>query len=250
MPYQLVLDNQDHRDLASGHVLRSAPGYPAFPVRLAEEMFLRSAAHLPQRRLALWDPCCGSGYLATVLGLRQRDRLRAVLCTDVDAEAVELVRRNLALLSMAGLAQRRDELRRLFDEHHKAGHAEAAEASIRLADQLRAGGGDLPARAIRVDVFDPGRLGLAVADDAPDLVVTDMPYGDQARWGGSLPTDVEPLVGLARGLCAVLGDETVIALCGRARKISLAGARALERLRLGNRAVFIGRVGQIRQAVS
>jgi 23S rRNA (guanine2535-N1)-methyltransferase len=38
--YRIALDRHDTRDLASGHVLRSAPGYPAFPVRLAEEMLL------------------------------------------------------------------------------------------------------------------------------------------------------------------------------------------------------------------
>jgi len=40
MSYRMVPVRADHRDLASGFVLRSAPGHPAFPVRLAEELFL------------------------------------------------------------------------------------------------------------------------------------------------------------------------------------------------------------------
>lgn len=49
MPYRPATARSDHRDLASGFVLRSAPGYPAFPVRLAQELFLRAAAYLPVR---------------------------------------------------------------------------------------------------------------------------------------------------------------------------------------------------------
>jgi len=87
--YRYATGPADYRDLASGFVLRSAPGQPAFPVRLAQELFLRSAAHLPAgSRLSLWDPCCGSGYLATVLGLLCRPRLDRVTCSDISAEAV------------------------------------------------------------------------------------------------------------------------------------------------------------------
>lgn len=111
MAYRIATERADYRDLASGSVLRSAPGHPAFPVRLAQELFLRAASHLPEKPLTLWDPCCGSGYLATVLGLLHRPRLQRVFATDIAPGAVSIASDNLALLTGAGLAARADELR-------------------------------------------------------------------------------------------------------------------------------------------
>lgn len=244
MSYRLALDRDDHRDLASGSVLRSAPGYPAFPVRLADELFGRAASHLPAGRpVALWDPCCGSGYLATVVGVLHRDRLRSIRYTDVDPGAVELAERNASLLTTAGLAHRHDELAARAAEFGKASHAEAAEAAGRLARRLRADGGDLPTRVAVADVFNPPSL----LDDPPDLVLTDVPYGRQTAWNNAPGED--PIGDLVRALTRVLADDAVIALCARARRISVGGARALERVRLGTRAAFIGRVGELRDAL-
>ncbi len=102
MAYRIATEREDYSDLASGSVLRSAPGYPAFPVRLAQELFLRAATHRPAAPLTLWDPCCGSGYLVTVIGLLHRPRLRRVIATDVQPQAVSLATENLALLTGRG----------------------------------------------------------------------------------------------------------------------------------------------------
>jgi 23S rRNA (guanine2535-N1)-methyltransferase len=98
--YRLVTSRNDYRDLASGHVFHSLPGYPAFPVRLAQEMVLRAASHLPaDRPLTVWDPCSGSGYLASVVGLPNRARIGTLVCSDIDPDAVSLAARNLDLLT-------------------------------------------------------------------------------------------------------------------------------------------------------
>jgi hypothetical protein len=246
-----VTARADHQDLASGWVLRSAPGFPAFPVRLGQELFLRAFSHLPAGQpVSLWDPCCGSGYLATVLGLLHRDKVRRVCCSDIAPEAVALAGGNLALLTRDGLAQRATELRALAAAHGKPGRAEAAEAAARLAERLREGGGDLPATAWVADAFDPAALAAGLPTPGPDLVVTDVPYGRQTSWLGRLPPGTPPLVALTRALCAVLPDHAVLALCAQTRKIDVGtGARALERFRTGTRAAFIGRVEQLRSVL-
>ncbi len=254
MAYRYPGGGVDHSDLASGSVLRSAPGHPAFPVRLGRELFLRAAAHLPGRApLGLWDPCCGSGYLATVVGMLHRERLRYVLCSDAAAEAAALAGRNLALLTGAGLAERARDLRRRAAEHGKPGYEAAAEAADRLAGRLRETGGDLPGYTRVADVFEPDGLATALAAAAPvppDVVLTDVPYGVQTSWLGAVPADGEPLPALVRSLCDVLPDHAVIVLCSRARKLSLGtGVPTLERLRSGRRAAFLGRVADLRGAV-
>jgi 23S rRNA (guanine2535-N1)-methyltransferase len=248
---------EDHRDLASGLVLRSAPGYPAFPVRLADELFGRAAEHLPTDRPAtLWDPLCGSGYLATVLGLRHRRRLESVLCTDVAPDAVALAGRNLALLTAGGLAERERELRARAAEFDKPGYLEAARAAARLAAALRAAGGDLPGHAAVADAFDPAALrGRSPADPTrppsrPVVVVTDVPYGEQTGWLGAAPPADRALPEFVRSLCSVLPGHAVLALCARGRKVSLGpGVPVLARLRLGTRAALIGRAAELGAAL-
>ena len=70
MQYQFATERPDYSDLASGRVLYSMPGHPAFPIRLGSEILQRCLA---LRRAAgysspvvLYDPCCGTGYLVTV----------------------------------------------------------------------------------------------------------------------------------------------------------------------------------------
>ena len=225
MAYRLT-SRADHGDLASGLVLRSAPGFPAFPVRLGQELFRRAAEHLAGHEpLGLWDPCCGSGYLATVVALTHRDRLRHVLCSDIDPTAVALAGRNLALLTAAGLAER------------AAGSPARSGPAGRLAAAL---GVDLPSTARVADAFDPG-----VPVPPPDLVLTDVPYGRQTAWHGRAGT--EPLPALARSLSAVLPDHAVLALSAQTRRIHLGtGIRALDRIRTGTRAAVIVRAGDLK----
>src|SRR6266498_5343207 len=45
MQYKYEKGFVDYSDLASGRVFYSSPGYPAFPVRLASEIFQRCMAH-------------------------------------------------------------------------------------------------------------------------------------------------------------------------------------------------------------
>ncbi|HEY8474518.1 MAG TPA: rRNA methyltransferase [Natronosporangium sp.] len=248
MAYRLAANRDDYQDLASGFVFRSAPGYPAFPVRLAEELLLRSAAHLPHRTpVGLWDPCCGSGYLASTVGLLHRDRLRHVLCSDADPDAVALARRNLSLLTEAGLAERRTELSERATAYGKPGYAAAARATDRLAALLRAGGGDLASDARVADGFDARQTARILPDPPPDLVLTDVPYGRQTGWRGAGAAATEPLTALAGALSEVLPEHAVIAVCAEARKLSLGeGVRALERFRVGKRAAIIVRAGDLR----
>lgn len=252
MSYRLVTSRHNYRDLASGHVFHSLPGFPAFPVRLAHEMFLRAASHLPaERPLIVWDPCCGSGYLASVVGVLNRARVEKLVCSDIDPDAVALAARNLALLTEHRLRQRRAELLARAAEYGRSGYTEAAEATNRLALMIREGGGDLPAVSFVADAFDHGQLAATRPAPPPDLVLTDVPYGNQTTWKGSMPDGCEPTTALVRSLCQVLPQHAVIALSVQARRVSLGGGgiRALERFRLGKRAGFIGRVAELRNSL-
>lgn len=236
----------DYADLASGLVVRSAPGHPAFPVRLTVELFHRAVRCLPRSGpVTVWDPMCGSGQLLTTLGLSCRARLRGLLGSDAHAEPLAIAERNLALLTGSGLAARRDELAALANAHGKPAHATAVAAAGRLAGRLAADGGDLPCALHRVNALDPDALRPLAERHAPDIVIADVPHGQQTGWtahhgrGG----DAE----LIAALGAVLPAASVIVVVSRARRVPLPdGVAARERVRVGHRAGALVRAGDTR----
>lgn len=258
MAYRFATERPDYSDLASGTVLRSAPGRPGFPARLAEELLLRVLAHLPEpvraKGAALWDPCCGTGHLAAVLGLLHRSRLSSVAASDADPDAAGIAERNLALLSSGGLAQREAELRAAAGETGRSPLAERADAAGRLAAGLAERGGPLPWAVRTADAFlpEPPQVWEWAAGPAPievDAVITDVPYGGLSAWRGAVPgTGPEELpAALISALAPVLPDHAVIAVSARARKVALpSGVRAVERLRVGQRAAVLVRAGDLR----
>src|SRR5258708_9232946 len=141
MPYRFVRERANYADLASGQVLYSLPGHPAFPVRLASEIFQRCLAYQPVGHpgpFTLYDPCCGTAYRLTVLGYLHRDSIRTVIGSDIDLKAIERARRNLDLLSLSGLNQRIDELANLETRYAKTSHGAALDSARRLQAQLAA----------------------------------------------------------------------------------------------------------------
>src|SRR4026208_241808 len=130
MPYKYEKALLDYSDLASGRVFYSSPGYPAFPVRLASEIFQHCIAHRATiyknaTRCTLYDPCCGAAYHLSVLGYLHRKHIREIIGSDIDEKAVALAKRNLGLLSVAGLDQRIDEITTMLEQYHKDSHKDA-----------------------------------------------------------------------------------------------------------------------------
>jgi hypothetical protein len=239
LAYRYETARGDYGDLASGAVLRSAPGFPAFPVRLASEVFQRALALRGGPEPAVvWDPCCGSGYLLAVLGIVQRRRIGALLASDIDDDALTVARANLDLLTGTGLAARAAELAERAERFGKPGYAEAAAAAGRLATRLAADGGPVPHFVRRADALAPAELAAAMAGYEPDLVITDLPYGEQTVWQGSRAG--EGLPAMLAALATVLPPRAVVAVTVRGRRVpAVAGVRPRQSLRIGTRAVAL-----------
>lgn len=247
MSYRFATTAVNYADLASGSVLQSAPGHPAFPVRLASEMFQRGcAAAGTTGPVTVWDPCCGSGYLLTVLGFEHRKRLAAAVGSDIDENAVALARRNLALLTSDGLRRRTVELADMASRFGKASHAEAVEAAGRLTRRIAGDGGDLPATAQVADALDSVQLAAALGDNRPQVVLTDVPYGEQTVWQGEQAGT--GTAGMVAAVAAVVRPEAVIVVAVRGRKVPLDALRPIEKFRVGTRAVALLRAGEVRAA--
>jgi 23S rRNA G2445 N2-methylase RlmL len=193
--------------------------------------------------VVLWDPCCGSGYLLTVIALLHRTMLRSVLATDIDPQAVELARQNLALLDPAALIAREHELAERAERFDKPSYLDTAQAAHRLSAKLTRQGGGLPVLTREANVFDRKDLAAAVRDVNPDVVITDVPYGEQTAWLGA--NDGADVPEMLAAIASVLPEDAVLGVTVRGRRVPLGGARRRESLKIGTRAVALLYAGDV-----
>ncbi len=235
---------QDYGDFASGKVFLSWPGRPAFPVRLASEMFQRCLAR--QRAegvtgpVTLYDPCCGGGYLLSVLAYLHGEVIGQLIGSDIDPEALRLAERNLSLLTPAGLDQRISEIEAMLSRYGKMSHAEALASATRLKQRLRELG---RSRAITTTVFQADATNQADLDAnlsglKVDVVIADVPYGQRSFWQGSDGGAGDPMGGMLETLLGVLSKRAILALVAdKGQNISHPSYQRLKRLRVGKRQV-------------
>lgn len=249
MPYRFATDRSDDSALASGHILRSAPGRTGFPARLATELFQRGVVRLTdagvQPPFVVYDPCCGAGQLLTTVGLLHRDVIQELIGSDIDDAAVALARRNLALLSPDGLECRIAELTDLHDRFGKPSHAAALDDAERWLELMtRAGSDGIVTDAFVVDATQPGSLTGRITEQTVDLVITDVPYGNWSAWlgepasGDDEATIEPPLDRLLETVRPVLAPGALVTLVsGKDQRASHPAYRRVERWQLGRRRI-------------
>ncbi|NUM46112.1 MAG: hypothetical protein HUU38_15515 [Anaerolineales bacterium] len=242
MPYQFVPEKADYTDFASGRVFYNAPGHPAFPVRLVDEMFQRALA---LRRangqtgpVTLYDPCCGAAYHLAVLGYLHGPALATIIASDVDGEILNVARRNLALLTPTGLAQRLNELETLAAQFGKESHRAALETVARfqhiLQDQK-----PIPTHLFQADATQPAEITPHLPTHPVDLVLTDVPYDQHTTW--HLPAALRassqsPVWHLLDALQPTLSRHTLLALAAdKGQKIAHEAYQRLARFQIGKR---------------
>ncbi len=199
-------ESRNFEDFASGRVILHRTGRPNFPVRLAQEIFCRCLARLDAPGpVCLYDPCCGGGYLLTVLGFLNYGRIGRIMGSDISAGAVQLARENLSLLSRDGLERRIGQLKRLEELHGKSSHKEALESAGRLKDILASRSGETECRVFQRNIFSPE----PGPDFQADVIFTDVPYGNLAQWQGSDGA----AAGFLDRLLPAAKESSVVAVC-------------------------------------
>lgn len=186
---------KNYEDLASGRVLMSLPGAAAFPVRLASDIFVQYVAHLGLKRrrrsFHLYDPTCGGGYMAAVLGFLHAGSIRKISASDIDDDAIRLAARNLSLLNEAGLAERERQLRRHLANFGKASHAGALASAGQIRRQFLDRSRLVEVDVFKADALDTSAIQQGLAGQIPDIIFADVPYGRQSSWRASQPHDAD-----------------------------------------------------------
>ena len=243
----------DYSDFASGRVFVSAPGRPAFPVRLAEEIFQRCLAlrgiGRTLERITLYDPCCGSGYLLATISYIEGETLTHVIGSDTSPDSLELARKNLALLTVAGLDARAAKLTELHASFGKESHAEALASAVRLRERLLAltAARPISTHLFCADATNPAELQSNLEPGSVDLVMTDLPYGQQTAWVQAevaIAGIADPPSRLLEALRPILAPDAVVAIASdKSQRARHDRYRRVDRFQVGKRRVEFFQLG-------
>jgi 16S rRNA G966 N2-methylase RsmD len=248
MPYQFATERTDYSDLASGRVFYNLPGYPAFPIRLADEIFqrclaIREADHFTGP-CSVYDPCCGTGYHLGVLGYLHRESIQEIVASDVNQEAIRTTQKNLSLLNPRGMQQRIDEINEMLRLYGKESHREALRSAQIMQEKINAFANDHPlhVRTFLANALDKEQLLVNLKDVNIDIVFADVPYGQHSQWQNPTPSSATapPLLHMLEALSGVLSPDSIVAIAfDKRQKTSHEGYRRIDQFQVGKRRVTI-----------
>ncbi len=229
-------------DFAAGRVLLHAPGLSHFPVRLSCEIFARCLELFPaERKIRLYDPCCGSGYTLAVLGFHFPERLLSLSGSDIDPEAVDLARQNLSLLSEQGLAARMAKIRDMLDAYGKESHKGALESAERLLEKVRAFEEPLSVLIFQADLMNTEIPARFVPDGLmADIVFADVPHNRLVGWKGTEGMEGNRMDALLESVSPMLAPGGIVVLASdKGQRATHADWRRVEKIVSGKRRIEI-----------
>lgn len=221
----LYCENINFENFASGRVLYGGKGIPNFPVRLLNEIYGRALSYSEKKEdIVIYDPCCGGGYALTVLGFIHNKDIKKLYGSDIDEWMVAHAEKNTGLLTEAGLENRRNEIEQLFHEYGKDSHKEALNSCEELKGLLQ--------QQINIKIFQADCT-EALPNILPDLIITDVPYGNLVEWKGGEPICIDSML---EQLWLISHEKTILAVCmDKKQKINCERWKRLEKQTIGKR---------------
>lgn len=248
MQYKYAQERPDYSDFASGRVFYSLPGHPAFPIRLASEIFQRclenrKAIYNVSAPCTLYDPCCGTAYHLSVLAYFHPEHIREIVGSDIDEKAVTLAAQNLGLLSVAGMEKRIRELSRMLEQYGKDAHKDALSSAQALKEKLDTPAEKYPVatKVFQASATDRQTISRHLQPGSVDLVFTDVPYGQHSQWQDSdLHGFSNPIESMLDALLDRLSPTGIVAVVSdKGQKVLHTGYQRVEKFQIGKRRAVI-----------
>lgn len=216
----------NYEDFAAGRVIYNIKGMTNFPVRLAQEIYGRCLEYsIKKNNICLYDCCCGGGYLLTVLGFLNQDTIGKIIGSDINMEMLDIAKKNLSLLSKEGINKRIAEIEQMIASYQKQSHIEAKNSAIRLKNLIR--------NNIEFEVFQCDALDTINLEEKPDIIITDVPYGDMIDWKGNEENAIDKLLDSLHEICS---RDTIVGLCmNKKQKVRNEKFIRLEKEQIGKR---------------
>lgn len=218
-------NNENYEDFASGRVLYHMGGEPTFPVRLTLEIFERCLHFsIKKTEITLYDCCCGGAYMLTILGLLKNNTISRLYGSDIDPKSIRLAEDNLGLLTESGINKRKNELTALYQSYGKLSHKDALQSIDRIKSLLT--------KEITAGVFHQNAFELDKLPFIPDIIMTDVPYGNLVEWNEGLGGINQMMNSLSK----ICGPETILCVCmDKKQKVQTDLYQRLEKQMIGKR---------------
>ena len=234
MNYKYINDD-NFEDYASGRVIYHRTGMSNFPVRLACEILLRCLQYTDKKDITLYDPCCGSSYMLTVLGLLNTEIIRTIFASDISEDSISVSKCNLALLSEDGLNTRKKQIQQMILEHNKPSHIDALTSVNKFLNLVKSTDKKVNVNIFKTDILAPNAL--MNNNFIADIVITDVPYGNLVSWSDNCNDAVNILL---ENLFPVLSDRSVVAvIADKSQKINNEKYKRIEKFKAGKRQITI-----------
>lgn len=225
--------NEDnYEDFACGRVIYHKAGMTNFPVRLTQEMYRRALSYSKKDKdIVVYDPCCGTAYILTILGLLNKDTISRLIGSDINEEVLVTAKKNLALLTNEGLEVRKKEIQKMYNEFGKLSHYEALESIDNIRNLIRENESEELYQVFLCDILSKG----ALVDKAfkADIVITDVPYGDKVEWSEKNNTNINAMLDTL--LPILTSDSIVVIASSKNQKIQHEKYKRLEKNYIGKR---------------
>ncbi len=225
MEYKYCLKT-NFEDLASGRVIYGNEGIPNFPVRLINEIYRRCLEYKTlKENLTIYDPCCGGGYLLTVLGFCNELTIKKLIGSDIDESMIKYARKNIELITHQGLDKRINEIECLIEQYNKQSHIDAKRSALNLKTLVK--------EDKEISVFQADCTKTLPDIGQIDIIITDIPYGNLVSWKDD---SSNPLNQMLERLAEISNTETILALSmDKKQKINSSSWERLEKQSIGKR---------------
>jgi len=246
MQYKYEKEQQDYSDLSSGRVFYSLPQHPAFPVRLASEIFQRCIAFRKEiynisTPATLYDPCCGAAYHLSILGYLHREAIQEIIASDIHEKSVALAAKNLGLLTTKGIDQRIAEISNMLEQYGKESHMDALKSAATLKRKISSVEQEQPLqiKTFQANATHANELLQNIKANSVDIVFTDIPYGEHSYWEDAKDGS-NPLHAMLDSLHGVLTSSGIAAIASdKKQKIAHEKYQRLEQFQIGKRRVIL-----------
>ena len=171
----------------------------------------------------LIDPCCGGGYALTILGYYQNRYISKIYGSDIDEDMVAHAKKNTSLLTSAALKKRKTEIEELYNSFGKESHKEALRSCDKVSAMLE--------KEVIVEIFQADCT-MPLPNILPDIIITDVPYGNLVEWEQGKNSIADMLEQLWR----ISHENTILAVCmDKKQKINCEKWERLEKQNIGKR---------------
>jgi 16S rRNA G966 N2-methylase RsmD len=161
----------------------------------------------------------------------------------MDGKAVAVAKRNLELLTVAGLDQRIGEISQLFELYGKDSHKDALSSGHILRNRISALTLEHPiaTKVFEADATDSTTILKNINPKSVDIVFTDVPYGQHSHWQSSHSHELlNPIWSMLNTLTSIISSESIVAIVSdKKQKVSHESFQRIEQFQVGKRRVVI-----------